>query len=391
MAAFYKIKHGDTLSEIAQRNGTTVEEIMKSNPSIKDANWITADSTINLPTGGNSSSSGPKETTQKFEYDPFEYASYKEGDSVKDTLGKKTAADSAVASYGDFAYGNQQMYDDVIKKIMGREKFSYDLNGDALYQQYKDKYIKQGKMAMADTMGQAVAMTGGYGNSYAATVGNQAYQAHLENLNDIVPELYQMAYDKYNQEGQDLYNKYSMLAKDRATQYGEWTDGYNRLVADRGYYSDAYDNERSFDYNKYADGRDFAWNQYTDNKKYAYQDHRDAVEDEQWNKTFNEGIRQFNESLALQKKNDVISDEGQEEEAQGTPQYKAVDNKKVTNFQSGIRTRNEFYGRSSPEKERYGTYEKYIEGMLDEWVDPMGGGKLTDDEKATLLKYYNLA
>ena len=175
---------------------------------------------------------------------------------------KKTEAENAVSGYGDFSYANQDIYKDVMDKILNREKFSYDLNGDALYQQYKDKFIQQGKMAMQDTMGQAAAMTGGYGNSYAASVGNQAYQAQLNNLNDIVPELYQMAYDKYNQEGQDLYNQYGMLSDDRNTEYGMWSDKYNRLMNDRTYYTDEANTAFNRGYGQWNDNRTYDQNQY---------------------------------------------------------------------------------------------------------------------------------
>ena len=85
-------------------------------------------------------------------------------------------------------------------------------------------------MAMGDAIGQASAMTGGYGNSYAQSVGQQMYQKEMQNLNDIVPELYQMAYDKYNQEGQDLYNQYGMLTDDYDRGYAKHMDGYNQLM-----------------------------------------------------------------------------------------------------------------------------------------------------------------
>lgn len=96
--------------------------------------------------------------------------------------------------------------------------FSYDLAGDALFQQYKDNYMKQGQMAMQDTMGRAAAMTGGYGNSYAATAGNQAYQAYLGQMNNAIPEFYQMAYDRYRQQGADLANERSYWANEAHNQ-----------------------------------------------------------------------------------------------------------------------------------------------------------------------------
>lgn len=50
---------------------------------------------------------------------------------------------------------------------------------------------------MQDTMGQAAALTGGYGNSYAQGVGQQAYQGYLQQLNDNVPQLQAQALQTY--------------------------------------------------------------------------------------------------------------------------------------------------------------------------------------------------
>jgi LysM repeat protein len=46
------VNQGDTLSQIAQKNGTTVEAIMEANPGITDPNLISAGQTLNMP-GGN--------------------------------------------------------------------------------------------------------------------------------------------------------------------------------------------------------------------------------------------------------------------------------------------------------------------------------------------------
>jgi LysM repeat protein len=45
----YRIKSGDTLSAIAQRNHTSVGALMKANPQIKNANLIIAGKTLNIP------------------------------------------------------------------------------------------------------------------------------------------------------------------------------------------------------------------------------------------------------------------------------------------------------------------------------------------------------
>lgn len=98
-------------------------------------------------------------------------------------------------------------------QIINRKPFEYDMNADKLYQQYKDAHIQQGKMAMEDTVGQASALTGGYGNSYAVTAGNQAYMGYMKELDNIAPSLYQAAMDRYVAEGDALNEKYDALAK----------------------------------------------------------------------------------------------------------------------------------------------------------------------------------
>lgn len=203
-----------------------------------------------------------------FEDNGFSHGDYQESDIVtqaKDALNAQLAQKP-----GEYNSQWQAQLDDTINKILNREKFSYDLNGDALYQQYKDKYIQQGKMAMADAIGQASAMTGGYGNSYAQSVGQQQYNAQLQNLNDIVPELYQMAYDKYNQEGQDLYNQYAMLGAQEEQDYGRHRDSVSDWQAERDYLTGRYDTERNLDYSKYVDDRNFAYGKYADDRNFAY-------------------------------------------------------------------------------------------------------------------------
>lgn len=225
-------------------------------------------------------------------------AGYQASQAVKDAEAKKNLAESAVTNYGDFQYSNQEAYDNVINQILNRPKFNYDLNGDALYQQYKDQFVTQGKQASADVMGQASALTGGYGNSYAATVGNQTYQGYLQQLNGMIPELYKLALDKYNSEGDQLTQNFGVLSQDRQTAYGEWGDKYNRLVADRDYYATDYDNAYNRDYTTWNDNRTYDTSQYWNEYNTGYQAERDAIADAQWQKDFEEAQRQFNEQMA---------------------------------------------------------------------------------------------
>lgn len=105
------------------------------------------------------------------------------------------------------------------EQLMSRGDFNYDLQGDMLYRQYADQYSQLGKTAMRDAMGTAAGLTGGYGNSYAQQVGNQQYQQYLGQLNAMIPEFYDRAYNVWLNEGEDLQNRYQ-LALQMAGAYG---------------------------------------------------------------------------------------------------------------------------------------------------------------------------
>ena len=336
--ATYTVKKGDTLSAIAKQYGTTYQEIAKAN-GISNPNLIYAGQTLNIgdskassSSSSSSSSSAASATTPEwysaettaadqkrkeletqkpgeFTYDPFQYS-----DVV-------TQKDAAVQQHlankpGAYQYAQQAGWDEVMDKIFNREKFTYDLNGDALYQQYKDQYMLQGQQAMMDTMGQAQAMTGGYGNSYAQSVGQQTYQGYLQQLNDKVPELYQLALDQYNREGEELYNQYALHADQYDRGYGENRDALSDWQTDRDYltedarYTAADEYQKWFDktnmdYNIHGDRVDNYYkdlgradDEYWNGKTFDYTENRDKITDEQWQESFD-----------YQKDRDIVSDE----------------------------------------------------------------------------------
>ena len=133
-------------------------------------------------------------------------------------------------------------YDDAIsdtyQQIQNRPAFSYDVDGDALYQQYKDRYTQNAKLAMKDTMGQAASLTGGYGNSYAQGVGQQRYDETMRGLTDMMPQLEGRAYERWQDQGNALQNRLSMLhnmgAAEQATQQQAYSQIAN-LISTTGY------------------------------------------------------------------------------------------------------------------------------------------------------------
>lgn len=236
---------------------------------------------------GTSSSAGSstKSTT------PVQTKSYATAYTPSATVNQKKqaweAAENAVKNYGSYQSKYQSKLDELYDQIVNKKDFQYDLNADALYNQYKDQYSVLGKTAMMDTMGQAAALTGGYGNSYASTAGNQAYQAYLQQLNEQVPQLYQLALDKYNADRQDLYNQAGLTQDLENAAYGKWVDEYGRLVDERNYAQGVYGDERDFDYGSFTDERDYQtaldqWQQ-----EMEYQKQRDAIADKQWQEEMN--------------------------------------------------------------------------------------------------------
>ena len=118
---------------------------------------------------------------------------------------------------------------ELFNKLLNRESFSYDTETDPLYKLYREQYINQGRLAMQDTMGQAAALTGGYGSSYSQAVGQQQYDAYLQKLNGVVPELYQLAYSRYQDEGDELKDQYNMYMAKDAQDYDRAQINYAQL------------------------------------------------------------------------------------------------------------------------------------------------------------------
>lgn len=260
------------------------------------------------------------------------------GDNVWNTLNSSFTvpdsvkqADTYIASQlqkiqsGKTSYSDQVK--DMIAQIQGREKFSYDVDSDPLFQQALSSAMSSGKQAMQDTIGQASALTGGYGSTYATTAGNQAYNAFIEDAYNNLPEYYQMAMEAYQMEGDDMYRQLDMLnsADDkeynrnltaydatyqhRNRMYDESyqlfrdskTDAYNMAnlqLSEHGQLvSDAVNNYNvSSDYANTLYGREYQ--QWSDSINQAMQ-YAQMLNTNWWNTTnFNEGVREYEQNYA---------------------------------------------------------------------------------------------
>lgn len=151
----------------------------------------------------------------------------------------------------------QNQIDDLTRQILNREAFSYDPEKDPTYQQYKESYTRSGERAMQDTLGQVSARTGGLASSYAGSAAQQTYDNYMGALADKIPELKQLAYSMYQDEGNTQRANLEMLVALEQGDYAKYAD----LLAQ-------YNTDRSFDYGV----------------------HRDNISDERYNNEWNYSV-----------------------------------------------------------------------------------------------------
>ena len=198
----------------------------------------------------------------------------------------------------------QDELDSAYAQYKDRGKFTYDPQTDAGYKQYEQAYLKMGRQAMKDTVGQASALTGGYGNSYAATAGAQQYMNFAGQAAQAIPQFQNMAMQQYQMEGDRLVNQYNMAASGRDFDYRKERDA----VADSQW-------QQQFDYQKSRDAvSDQHWQREFDatydrwKQEFLYQQGRDKVSDQHWQKEYDATYDRWAKEFARQQQRDAVSD-----------------------------------------------------------------------------------
>lgn len=172
----------------------------------------------------------------------------------------------------------QNQIDDLTRQILNREAFSYDPEKDPTYQQYKESYTRSGERAMQDTLGQVSARTGGLASSYAGSAAQQTYDNYMGALADKIPELKQLAYSMYQDEGNTQRANLEMLVALEQGDYAKYAD----LLAQ-------YNTDRSFDYGVHRDN--IGDERY--NNEWNYSVGRDQIADKRY-----EDETEYNRALA---------------------------------------------------------------------------------------------
>lgn len=184
---------------------------------------------------------------------------------------------------GDFSSKYQDQIDSIVDSILGREEFKTDQVFESdLYNNLREQYMAAGDKAMRDTMGAAQAASGGYGSSFAQSVGQQAYDQSLSQFNNVALDVYDRVYNQYLQEGQELYNQLGMLNQQDSIDYGRYRDQVADWMADRDYYAGRYDSAWGQDMSTYQQAQQMQqWAE-----QYAYQKTQDALAQQNWQAQF---------------------------------------------------------------------------------------------------------
>lgn len=167
------------------------------------------------------------------------------------------AGASAAGSAKSFSYEEppsyengyqQQQIEDMYQQILGRKDFQYDPESDPLYAQYKEQYTRNGERAMEDTLGQVSARTGGLASTYAGSAAQGSYNQYMAGLNDVIPQLEQLAWERYRAEGQDQRADLELLMALEQRDYGRYLDQLGQYNADRSFAYGVDRDQREFDY-----------------------------------------------------------------------------------------------------------------------------------------------
>ena len=307
----------------------------------------------------------------------------------------------------------QGRYSEKINELLGnvvnRGKFTYNMNADPLYRQYRDQYVQNGKKAMMDTVGQASALTGGYASSYAATAGSEAYDEYLSGLNDVALKLYDRALQAYKEEGEGFIEDIELLRELDGDDYKKYLESLKSYYNDGDFLfkkiSAMTDDEYKMfvtELNSWEDERDYnlkvdtdRLNREQDERDYNYKVESDRLDREQKQREFefqkakaereaafkqSEALREQQNkdreySLALAKLNASSSSGGSSSKSGSSKSTKAgSDDNPPTSYSefcrrtgySGIMTENEF-SRNQNARKKYGVYSKYLSTMYEKY------------------------
>lgn len=179
----------------------------------------------------------------------------KKGGLGKKSSSKKSSSSNQYVKTSRPGAYNSALHDKISSARKELMNFQYDPMQDASYQALAQIYGARGDQAAQDTLGEAAALNGGFGTSYAVSAAQQARNQYNQELAAMVPDLEQNAYAKAQNRYQmlvdrdnELYQRY----RDRVGDY-QWATGLN---ADMYQFNKNYKLDKA---NQKLSEKQFAW------------------------------------------------------------------------------------------------------------------------------------
>ena len=236
----YKIQSGDTLTAIAKKYNTTVDELASLN-NIKNKNLIYTGDVLKIPDTGMVTQSNSLSVNNAYKTE--DSAVKKASDSIAKWQEKRPA--SYNNSYSDEING-------LLSDLLGMD-FSYDPENDLAYKLIRDENRKAARLAMEDTLGKATAMTGGYSNTYAQGAAQQAFAGELSKAADYIPELYEAAYGRFSDDRDSLSDSIKLLSDLSSEEFDKYTALMKQYFSEGEMLFDNYKWESEEEFDRFLD------------------------------------------------------------------------------------------------------------------------------------------
>lgn len=374
-------KHGyklDVDGQFGSKTQSAVKDYQKKNN-------LSVDGIVGVNTWGSLTAKSTATTTSKAQSKTATTKTKATATTKRPTYTKSKAVTNAEKKLSNWEKNSPAEYESrysaeiegILNDILNREKFTYNLNADPLYEQYRELYTENGKKAMMDTIGEASALTGGYSNSYAVTAGSQAYQEYLDNLNDVALDLRDRAYEQYGDEGERLFEDITLLRSLDGDDYEKYLNQLERYYKDGEYLLDRLTAMSDAEYEQFLQTVE-AWES---DRDYAFKEKTDALDREEFEREMAfkqaEAERdQANEDRAYQLSLQRLYASGSSSD-DSSKKKKSVN--QVISYPEtygefcaatgypGIMTKTEFNKHTTVRK-KYRTYQDYLEAMYKIYV-----------------------
>ena len=174
-------------------------------------------------------------------------------------MADRTKLDNAENIDRSYANTYADQINSKLDNYTGRD-YKYDPSADNLYQNYKKEYMTEAQQARTGVVNSGLRLSGGRGNDFSQSVGEQQYQTYLANINRLAPAFENLEYARYQGETDDLANQLRLLATMENTDYGRGRDAIRDKEAYRNYLANNYrfDSNLELNQNKVANTKDSA-------------------------------------------------------------------------------------------------------------------------------------